>query len=86
MTVTGIKQINKIKKKKKKKLAELKKTHDHLSLQRLHRITMQEKKRVKVEHIRVVSLKVSIAVPYDLHDYFLYFLLTQHRHDGPWLG
>ena len=60
MMLTGIKQTNKI---LKKKLAELKKTHGHLSLPRLHRIIMQRKMRTKVEQIRVVSLKVFIAVP-----------------------
>ena len=44
----------------KKKLAELKKTHSHLSLPRLHRVIMQRKKIAKVEHIGVVSLKISI--------------------------
>ena len=60
MMVTGIKQTNKI---LKKKLAELKKTHGHLSLPRLHRIIMERKMSAKVEQIRVVSLKVSIGVP-----------------------
>ena len=60
MMVTGIKQTNKI---LKKKLAELKKTHSHLSLPRLHCIIMQQKMSTKVEQIRVVSLKVSIGVP-----------------------
>ena len=45
------------------KLADLRKTHGHLSLPRLRRIIMQRKKRVEVEQIRVVSLKVFIAVP-----------------------
>ena len=36
-------------------MAELK-THGHLSLQRLHHIIMQRKKRAKVEQIRVVGL------------------------------
>ena len=60
MMVTGIKQTNKI---LKKKLAELTKTHCHLSLSRLHCIIMQQKMSAKVEQIRVVSLKVSIGVP-----------------------
>ena len=46
-----------------KKLADLRKTHGHLSLPGLRRIIMQQMKRTKVEQIRVESLKVSIAVP-----------------------
>ena len=67
----------------KKKLAELKKTHGHLSLPRLHHITMQRKKGVKVEHIRVVSLKSSINC---VNNYGLRNILslTQHRHDADW--
>ena len=45
----------------KHKLADLRKTHGHLSLPRLRRIIMRQQKRTRVEQIRVVSFKVFIT-------------------------
>ena len=69
---------------KQKQLADLKKTHGHLSLPRLCHIIMQRKKRTKVKPITVVSWKVIIAGPTVTQLFSLSFSLTQHRRDGDW--